>query len=75
MFQVFSRHYQELNDCSGGLWFYLSYRGDSRAVFMVGPAGRQTVPRIQQYRTSKWNYNQAARRIEGQPTGVTPSAL
>ena len=53
----FPAHHQELNDCSGSLWFYLrimvtavpcswsghrqplalpSYRGDSRAVFVVG---------------------------------------
>jgi hypothetical protein len=36
----FPAHHQELNDCSGSLWFLLSYRGDSRDVFVVGPAGR-----------------------------------
>ena len=36
-FGRFPAHHQELNDCSGSLWFY--NRGDSRAVFVVGPAG------------------------------------
>ena len=30
-----SIHHQELNDCSNSLWFLPSYRGDSRAVFVV----------------------------------------
>jgi hypothetical protein len=39
-------HYQELNDCSGSLWFYL------RIVvivmlFVVGPTGRPARPRTQ----------------------------
>jgi hypothetical protein len=29
-------HHQQLNDCSSSLWFLPSYRGDSRAVFVVG---------------------------------------
>jgi hypothetical protein len=36
---VFSRHHQELNDCSGS--------GDSRGVFVVGAAGRPARPRKQ----------------------------
>jgi hypothetical protein len=41
-FGCFSAHHQELNDCSGNLWFLPSYRGDSRAVFVVGPdVGRE----------------------------------
>jgi hypothetical protein len=39
-FGRFFAHHQELNDCSGSLWFLPSYRGDSRAEFVVGPAGR-----------------------------------
>jgi len=35
-FGRFPAHHQELSDCSGSLW----YRSDSRAVFVVGPAGR-----------------------------------
>jgi hypothetical protein len=38
-FGRFPAHQQELNDCSGSLWFLPSYRGDSRTVFVVGPAG------------------------------------
>jgi len=37
-FGHFSAHHQELNDCSGSLWFYLR-TVVSRAVFVVGPAG------------------------------------
>jgi hypothetical protein len=36
-FGRFPAHHQEFNDCSGSLWFLPSYRGDSRAVFLVGP--------------------------------------
>ena len=39
-FGRFPTHHQKLNDCSGSLWFLSSYRGDSRAVFVVGPADR-----------------------------------
>jgi len=35
-FGRFPAHHQELNDCSGSLWFLSSYCGDSRAVFVVG---------------------------------------
>ena len=31
-FGRFPAHHQELNDCSGSLWFLPSYRGDSRAL-------------------------------------------
>ena len=41
-FGRFPSHHQELSDCSGSLWFLSSYRGDSRAVFVVGPAGPTT---------------------------------
>jgi hypothetical protein len=41
-FGRFPAHHQELNDCSGSLWFLPSYRGDSRAVFAVGPASPTT---------------------------------
>jgi len=34
-FGRFPAHRQELNDYSGSLWFLPSYRGDSRAVFVV----------------------------------------
>jgi hypothetical protein len=44
-FGRFSAHHQELNDCSGSL-FLPSYRGDSRAVFVVGPAGRPAELRV-----------------------------
>jgi hypothetical protein len=36
MFRALAAHHQELNDCSGSLWFLPSYRGNSRAVFVVG---------------------------------------
>jgi len=36
-FGRFPAHHQEHNDCSGSLWYLPSYRGDSRAVFVVGP--------------------------------------
>ena len=38
-FGRFLAHHQELNDCSGSLWFYFRIVVDSRAVFVVGPAG------------------------------------
>jgi hypothetical protein len=47
MFRAFSR------SSSGGQWLQwqslvlFSYRGDSRAVFVVGPAGRPARPRTQ----------------------------
>jgi hypothetical protein len=34
-FGRFPTHYQELNDCSGSPLVLPSYRGDSRAVFVV----------------------------------------
>jgi len=37
-FESFPAHHQVLNDCSGRQPLVLpSYRGDSRAVFVVGP--------------------------------------
>jgi hypothetical protein len=36
MFQAFPAHHQELNECSGSLWFYL--RIVVIVVFLVGPA-------------------------------------
>jgi hypothetical protein len=47
MFRAFPAHHQEFNDCSGSLWFLPSYRGDSRAVFVVGTAGRLARPQTQ----------------------------
>jgi hypothetical protein len=41
-FERFPNHHQELNDCISSLWFFSSYRGDSRAVFVVGPARPRT---------------------------------
>jgi hypothetical protein len=43
-FGRFLAHHQELNDCSGSLWFYLRIVviADSRAVFVVGPADPTT---------------------------------
>ena len=41
-FGRFPAHHQELNDCSGSVTTIPSYRGDSRAVFAVGPAGHDT---------------------------------
>jgi hypothetical protein len=38
-FGRFPAHHQKFNDCSGNLWFYLRIVV-SRAVFVVGPAGR-----------------------------------
>jgi hypothetical protein len=38
-FGRFPAHHQELNDCSGSIWFYLRVCGDSRALFVVGPTG------------------------------------
>jgi hypothetical protein len=46
-FGRFPAHHQDLNDCSGSLWFLPSHRGDSRAVFVVGPAGYTARPRTQ----------------------------
>jgi hypothetical protein len=43
-FGSFPAHHQELNDRSGSLWFLPSYRGDSRAVFVVGPADAKVKP-------------------------------
>jgi hypothetical protein len=40
-------HHQELNDCSGNLWFLPSYRGDSRAVLVVGPNTARLSPRYE----------------------------
>jgi hypothetical protein len=39
-FGRFPAHHQELNDCSLQPPVLPSYRGDSRAVFVVGPVGR-----------------------------------
>jgi len=33
-FGWFPAHHQELNECSGNLWFLPSYRDDSRTVFV-----------------------------------------
>jgi hypothetical protein len=46
-FGRFPVHHQELNDCSGSLWFLPSYRGDSRVVFVVGLASRPARPQTQ----------------------------
>jgi hypothetical protein len=46
-FGRFSAHHQEFNNCSGSLWFYSSYCGDSRDVFVVGPADWPARPRTQ----------------------------
>jgi hypothetical protein len=45
-FRRFPSHHQELNDCSGSLWFYLCI-AVSGAVFVVGTAGRTARPRTQ----------------------------
>jgi hypothetical protein len=39
MFREFSSHHQELNDCSGSLWFYLRIVVIVVLLFVVGPAG------------------------------------
>jgi len=39
-FGRFPAHHQELNDCSGSLWFYLRITVMGHAVFVVGPAGK-----------------------------------
>jgi len=41
-FGPFTAHHQELNDCSGQPLVLPSYRGDSRAVFVLGPARPRT---------------------------------
>jgi len=43
-------HHQELNDCSSSLWVLPSYRGDSRAVFVIG---RATTPDVGYYHDTK----------------------
>ena len=42
-FGRFAAHHQELNDCSGKPLVLPLYRGDSCAVFVVGPAGRPEI--------------------------------
>jgi hypothetical protein len=39
-FGRFSTHRQELNDCSGSLWFYLRIVVTVVLLFVVGPTGR-----------------------------------
>ena len=39
-FGRFPAHHQELNDCSGSLWFYLHIVVTVVLLFVVGPAGR-----------------------------------
>jgi hypothetical protein len=39
-FGRFPTHHQELNDCSGSLWFYLRIVVTVVLLFVVGPAGR-----------------------------------
>ena len=46
-FGRFLAHHQELNDCSGSLWFYLRIVVTVVLLFVVGPAGRQARPRTQ----------------------------
>jgi hypothetical protein len=41
-FKRFSAHYQELNDCSGSLWFYLRIVVIVVLLFVVGLAGLTT---------------------------------
>ena len=41
-FGRFPAHHQELNDCSGSLWFYLRIVGIVVLLFVVGPAGPTT---------------------------------
>jgi hypothetical protein len=41
-FERFSSHHQELNDCGWQPLVSPSYRGDSCAVFVVGPGGPTT---------------------------------
>jgi hypothetical protein len=48
-FGRYPAHHQERSDCSGSLWFLPSYRGDSRAVFVVGPAGPTTNRPLETY--------------------------
>jgi hypothetical protein len=38
-FRRFPAHHQELNDCSGSLWFYLRIVVTVVLLFVVGPAG------------------------------------
>jgi len=45
-FGRFPAHHQELSDCSGSPWFYLRIV-DSRALFVVGPAGPPARPQTQ----------------------------
>jgi hypothetical protein len=44
MFWAFSAHHQELNDCSGSLWFYLRI---VVVVVLYSWSGRPARPRIQ----------------------------
>ena len=41
-FGRFPAHHQELNDCSGSLWFYLRIVVTAVLLFVVGPAGPTT---------------------------------
>jgi hypothetical protein len=40
-FWRFPAHHQELDNCSGSLWFYLRVVVIAVLLFVVGPAGRQ----------------------------------
>jgi hypothetical protein len=44
MFRASSCHYQELNNCSSSLWFYLRSVGIAVLLVVVGPAGRPGRP-------------------------------
>jgi hypothetical protein len=41
-FGRFSTHHQDLNDCSGSLWFYLRIVVIVVLLFVVGPVGPTT---------------------------------
>jgi hypothetical protein len=42
MFLAFPAHHEELNDCSGSLWFYLRIVVMDVLLFVFGPAGPTT---------------------------------
>ena len=46
-FGPFPAHHQELNDCSGSLWFYLRIVVVAVLMLVVGLAGRPARPRTQ----------------------------
>jgi len=48
-FRRFPVHHQELNDCSGSGLVLPSCLGDSRVLFVVGPAGRPAGIRLMIY--------------------------